>query len=409
MVQTAYLDHRDSRYRVNPYPILAEMREAAPVHWSPAIRGWAVLRYDLVHHVLNNPAHSADTFTSYYEALPSDFKIQSESLMRYLGNWLVFLDPPKHTRMRRLTAKVFTSRALQTIRPNVENIVSHLISEMREKDEPDLVASFSNPLPAYVIMDMLGVPRPMLPDMKVWSDEIKLFIGVAGNTENKYPRARHGVECMAAAFRELIDAHRKNPRDNILSLLIAARDDEADGGKLSDDELIATAILFLFAGHETTTNLVSMASLAMMRDEALRQQFLGLRSTCDIENAVEEFLRYDGPTPVMMRQAVEDHELGGQQISAGQNVFPVIASANRDPTMFEAPDEIRLGRTPNRHLTFGYGTHFCLGAPLARMEAQIALPELHRAFPAMTLADEPTWADGLTLRGPATLPVRLTH
>lgn len=408
-LQSGYLDHRDPRFRVDPYPLLAEMREVAPLHWSPAVRGWAVLRYDLVHHVLNSPQHSADTFTPYYKALPPDFQIQTESLMRFLGNWLVFIDPPKHTRMRRLTAKVFTTRALQTIRPNVSDIVGHLIADMQDHDELDLVAGFSNPLPAYVIMDMLGVPRTMLPDMKAWSDDIKLFIGVSGNTENKYPRARHGVEAMAAAFRDLIDDHRRTPRDNILSLLIAARDDEADGGRLTDDELIATAILFLFAGHETTTNLVSMASLAMMRDENLRQDFLGLTAPEGIENAVEEFLRHDGPTPVMMRLAVEDHELAGQEITAGEKMFPVIASANRDPSMFDAPDVIRLDRTPNRHLTFGYGTHFCLGAPLARMEAQIALPALHRAFPRMTLAGEPEWADGLTLRGPSVLPVRLTN
>jgi cytochrome P450 len=406
MSASAYLDPKNPQFRIDPYPLFAELREAAPIHWSPALKGWVTLRYETVRHVLSNPTHSVDSFTPYYEALPSDYQIQSRSLLRFLGNWLVFIDPPRHTRLRRLTAKVFTTRALQSIRPNVERIVDHLLSTMDDRDELDLVSAFSNPLPAYVIMDMLGVPRSMLPDMKAWSDEIKLFIGVALAAEDKYARAVHGVEAMADAFRDLIRQHRAAPRDNVLSLLIAARDD-VDGGQLTDDELIATAILFLFAGHETTTNLVSMASLAIMTDDALRQRFLALSSDDAIEAAVEEFLRHDGPTPVMMRVAVTEHELGGQPIAAGDRVFPVIASANRDPGTFATPDAIDFARTPNRHLTFGYGTHFCLGAPLARMEAQIALPALHNRFPNMALGGEIAWADGMTLRGPTALPVRL--
>lgn len=407
MPATATLDPRDPAFRVDPYPSLAALRASAPVHWSPALKGWVVLRYDSVMHVLNSPRHSADSFRPSYKALPSAFQAESESLLRYLGNWLVFTDPPDHTRLRRLTARVFTSRSLQAIRPNVERIVEHLIADLDGHDEVDLVARFANPLPAYVIMDMLGVPRALLPEMKAWSDEIKLFIGVASSVENKYARARHGVEAMADAFRGLIAAQRQAPKDNILSLLIAARDDEG-GGRLTDDELIATSILFLFAGHETTTNLISMASLALMRDERLRAEFLSLGGDAGrVELAVEEFLRHDGPTPVMMRIATEDHALEGQEIAAGARVFPVIASANRDPDVFDEADTIRLGRTPNRHATFGYGTHFCLGAPLARMEAQIALPALHRRFPKMHVAAAPDWADGLTLRGPTTLPVHL--
>ena len=238
----AYLDPRAPGFRSDPYPMLAALRAEAPVHWSPALKGWVVLRYEQVKHVLHSPQHSADSFSPYYNALPSVHQQNCETLMRYLGNWLVFIDPPKHTRMRRLTAKVFTTRSLLQIQPNVEAIAAHLIGEMEQahaqgNDEMDLVAAFSNPLPAYVIMDMLGVPRAMLPDMKIWSDEIKLFIGVAQGVPDKYDRARHGVEAMAEAFRALIGEHRKNPRDNILSLLIAARDD-ADGGKLTDYELI---------------------------------------------------------------------------------------------------------------------------------------------------------------------------
>ena len=164
----------------------------------------------------------------------------------------------------------------------------------------------------------------------------------------------------------------------------------------------------MFAGHETTTNLITMASRALMLDSELRATFQRLRAFEEVELAVEEFLRHDGPTPVMMRVAAEDHELGRQHIAKGERVFPVIASANRDGDIFHDADRIDLSRTANRHMTFGFGTHFCLGAPLARMEAQIALPELHRRFPAMQLTGDTEWADGLTLRGPVALPVRLT-
>ncbi len=407
-----YLDPAHPNFARDPYAQLAALRRTAPVHWSPALKGWTVLQYDAVRHVLSNPTHSADTFTTYYQSLSPERQSQTQSLLRFLGNWLVFIDPPRHIRMRRITAKVFTTHALQKIETNVVSIVDHLLADMQRdaasgQTEQDLVARFSNPLPAYVIMDMLGVPRALLPEMKQWSDDIKLFIGVALNAEDKYTRATQGVDAMADAFRALIAAHRANPEDDILSLLIAARDDEADGSALTDDEIIATAILFLFAGHETTTNLVTMASLAMMRDEPLRQTFLGLDQPAQIELAVEEFLRHDGPTPIMMRVANVDHDLGDQHIKKGERVFPVIASANRDESVFENPDQINFSRTPNRHLTFGYGTHFCLGAPLARMEAKIALPKLHKTFPTMAATQPPVWADGYTLRGPTHLPVRL--
>ena len=176
---------------------------------------------------------------------------------------------------------------------------------------------------------------------------------------------------------------------------------------MSDDELVATSILFLFAGHETTTNLISMASMHLMSRPDVRAEFLALDGPEANSRAVEEFLRFDGPTPSMVRIALSEHEVGGQAIGAGERIYAMIASANRDSTVFDQADELDLARTPNAHVTFGYGAHFCLGAPLARMEANLALPALHRRFPQMALTGEPEWADGLTLRGPTSLPVRL--
>ncbi len=399
------LDPREPAFVADPYPQLAQLRARAPIHWSPALKAWVVTRYDDVHTVLLDRQLSADTVTPFYKAQPSETQAKIQSLMRYLGNWMVFKDPPDHTRIRNLVSRVFTSRALERVEPNVVAIIKDLLCDLESKEQVDLVAAFSNPLPAYVIMDMLGVPRAMLPDMKHWSDEIKLFIGAAQAVPDKYDRARAGVEAMADAFREVIADRRRDPGDDLLSRLIAVRDE--DDGRLTDDELVASSILFLFAGHETTTNLISTASLHLMRHPEQREVFLKLRSDDEIARAIEEFLRFDGPTPSMVRIALREHALAGQTVMAGERIYAMIAGANRDPAAFERPEELDVLRVPKRHYAFGYGTHFCLGAPLARLEASLALPALHNRFPTMQLAGEPEWADGLTLRGPVRLPVNL--
>jgi len=407
-VTIPHLDPGDPAYRANPYPVLAQLREADPVHWSPALKGWVVTRYEDVQTVMRAAAMSADRITPFYASLPSETRSRVESLVRYLGRWLVFRDPPDHTRLRGLIARAFTPKALADIRPNVEAIVAHLLERIEStgRDEIDLVAEFANLLPAYVIMDMLGVPRAMLPQFKAWSDDIRLFIGTAKATPDKYERTRRGVEAMADAFRALIAEHRLERRHDVLQTLIDAH--EEGSGRLTDDELIATSILFLFAGHETTTALIAVGSAALVTHPAERNKLVALDRPEAIASAVEEMLRYDGPTPAMVRVALQDHTIGGKRIASGDRVYTMIAAANRDPAVFHQPDRFDISRSPNPHMTFGFGTHFCLGAPLARLEAQIALPRLHRAYPEMDLCGgDLDWADGLVLRGPAKLMVRL--
>jgi cytochrome P450 len=242
--------------------------------------------------------------------------------------------------------------------------------------------------------------------MRLWSEDIKLFIGTARHTPDKYALARRGTEAMAACFSDLITARRAEPREDILTMLVAAND--AEDGRLSDTELIATSILFLFAGHETTASLIATASIALMRDAAARAEFLALDTPQAIAMAVEEFLRFDGPTPAMMRIARQETEIGGHPIKPGDRVWTIIGAANRDPAVFMNADQLDLARAPNPHVTFGFGAHFCLGAPLARLEAQLALPRLHRRYPRMALTADPShWTDGLTLRGPGRVPVAL--
>jgi cytochrome P450 len=391
--------------RADPYPYLADLRARAPVHYAPALKGWAVLRHADVQRVMRDPRMSADKITPFYRALEPAQKSEVEILVEYLGRWLAFQDPPNHTRLRALIARAFTPKALATVRPNVEAVIDLLLADLDGRAHFDLVAEFANPLPAYVIMDMLGVPRTLLPQMRAWSEDIKLFIGTAKHTPDKYALARRGTEAMAACFRGLITERRAAPRDDVLTTLVAAND--AQDGRLSDPELIATCILFLFAGHETTASLIAMASIALMQHDAARAQFLALETPQQVGVAVEEFLRYDGPTPAMMRIALDEAEIDGAQIARGDRVWTMIGAANRDPDVFIDPDRLDLTRTPNQHVTFGFGAHFCLGAPLARLEAVLALPRLHRQFPRMALAGPPSgWNDGLTLRGPGRVDVK---
>ena len=397
-------DPADPGFRIDPYPIFARLRADNPVHWADAVRGFVVTRYADVQRVMRDPALSADRITPFYKAQGAQVQSEVATLVRYLGRWLVFRDPPDHTRLRALIARAFTPKALASIRPNVARITQHLLVQLEGRERCDLVADFANLLPAYVIMDMLGVPRVMLPEMKSWSDDIKLFIGTAQSAPDKYARAHRGVAGMAEAFRGLIATHRAHPEDDVLSALIAARDDAS--GRLDDDELVATAILFLFAGHETTASLIAMGSMALMANPDQRRRLLDDARL--VGPAVEECLRFDGPTPAMVRIALQELRLGDQMIKAGDRVVALLGSANRDPAVFEAPDRFDVGRSPNPHITFGYGTHFCLGAPLARLEAQIALPLLHARYPEMAMAGgEVPWSDGLTLRGPLAMPVSL--
>jgi cytochrome P450 len=392
-------------YRENPYPVLARLRDEDPVHFSPALKGWVLTRHADVQFVMRADTMSVDKITPFYKALPSDTKAKVELLVRYLGNWLPFKDPPDHMRLRTLINWAFTPKALNEMRPHVTSIVDHLLDAMHGKDRIDLVADFTNPLPAYVIMDMLGVPRSRLAEMKEWSDDIRLFIGTARGIPDKYDRVKRGTQAMGDMFRNLIAARRASPEDDMLSHLVGVHDQE--NGRLSDDELIATCILFLFAGHETTTSLLTTASKTMLEQPELKSVFLDLDER-ETPIAVEEFLRHDGPTPAMMRIALQDHTIGDRQIKTGDRVWTMLAAANRDPVAFKNPDTVDLHRRPNPHVTFGYGPHLCLGAPLARLEARIALPRLHARYPAMRLAGEPlVWVDGLGLRGLEALPVHL--
>jgi cytochrome P450 len=400
---TRVFNPADPAVRANPYPILARMRREDPVHWSPQLKAWILTRYDDVKRALGTPDMSPDRLTPFYAKLPEATQSTLAEAMRYLNLWIVFRDPPEHTRVRGLVNKAFLPGTINAFRPEIERITNKLLDRLALKEEADLVADFTMQLPALVIMGMLGVPDRWLLQIKEWSDAIMLFIGSAQDTPGKYELARRGAHEMAAFFRREIASRRESPRNDLLSLLIAARDER---DSLSEDELVATSMLLLFAGHETTTNLLSTASLALMRNPDQRRRFLAQPELAG--TAVEEFLRYDAPANAMTRIVRVPHELGGKQLASGDRVFAIINAANRDQTQFDDPDSLDVGRTPNRHLTFGQGIHFCLGAQLARLEARIALPLLFDRFPGLKpAAAAPVWLDALIMRGLKSLPVEL--
>ncbi len=405
MTALAY-DPADPAVRRNPFPLYARLQDDDPVHWSPALKAWVLTRYDDVRQMLLTDAMSPDRLRPFYAQLQCERRDTLAEVMRYMSLWMVFRDPPEHTRLRRLVGTVFNLKALEALDGPVTRVVDHLLDQLPTGVPVDWAQQVAAPLPAYVIMDMLAIPYSAFPELKEASDELRAFIGGARADGDRYATARRGAERLASFFRDLIAQRRAAPGDDFVSRMIAARDDE---GRLSEDELVATCMLVLFAGHETTTHLLGNAVNALL-DHPDQLQRLQDRpeDPALITSAVEEFLRYDGPSNALARVVKVEHQIDGKTLRVGDRVFGFANAANRDPRAFTDPQGLDLGRTPNRHLTFGFGTHFCMGAPLARLEGQRCVGRLVQRFTHIRRAPgEPDWVDALAMRGVFTLPVIL--
>jgi cytochrome P450 len=388
----------------DPFPLYARLRDEDPAHWSPHLKAWVLTRYDDVKRVcLDTAGMSSDRLRPFFATLPSAEAARVADLMRYLTLWMVFRDPPEHTRLRRLAAKVFTVRSINALRPEVEAITRRLLDAAQEREDFDVVADFAGPLPALVIMRMLGVPEGELERLKRLSDEMALFIGSARDTPHKYGRAEAATAEMAELFRKLIMKRRAKPERDLLTDLVQVED---QGERLSDDELVAMCVLLLFAGHETTTHHIANGLRALL---AFPAELARLRAQPALAAAaVEELLRYDGPIGAQVRIVQEPLDLHGKALRAGERVFLLMNAANRDPRAFEDPDRLDLSRHGVPHLTFGFGAHICLGFPLARLEGQIALPALLARWRGIELAAQRLeWIDSMVLRGVKAMPVRV--
>ena len=395
----------DQDVLANPFPLYQRLRDEDPAHWSPHLKAWVLTRYDDVKRVCLDLHMSSDRLRPFFRALPSAEAARMAELIRILTLWMVFRDPPEHTRLRRLASRVFHVRSINALRPNIEALTGWLLERIGERERFDFIAEFAGPLPALVIMDMLGVPRGELERLKRLSDEMALFIGSARDTPGKYGRAEAATQEMADLFRALIAARRAEPQRDLLSELVHLDD---DGDRLTEDELVATCVLLLFAGHETTTHHVTNGLAALLRFPAELEK---LRANPALAPAaVEELLRYDGPIGAQVRIVQEPQRFHGREFQRGERVFLMMNAANRDPRAYEEPDRVDLARHGVPHLTFGYGAHICLGFPLARLEGQIALPAVLKRWRRIEpMAERLEWMDSMVLRGMKAFPVRVSN
>jgi cytochrome P450 len=388
----------DPEFVADPYPTYHRLRIEDPVHRSP-LGFWVLTRYEDVVGVLRDHRFAKEAIAS--------FVAQKLGLEQTAGIGISMLDrdPPDHTRLRSLVSKAFTPRVVEGLRPRIRQIVGELLDRAEDRRAMDLIEDFAYPIPVIVICEMLGVPVEDHERFRGWSLDLArgLDASMLGPQSEVALRAMASRRALSEYFRELIAARRATPRADLLSALIAA---EEAGDKLSEQELLATCILLLVAGHETTVNLLGNGTLALLRHPdqlSLLRENPGM-----IAGAVEELLRYDGPVQRTARVPGVDAIVAGHKIAAGEMVMPFIGAADRDPAQFPDPDRLDLARADNRHVAFGMGIHFCLGAPLARLEGQIAIDTLVHRFPKLALAtDRPQYRQSLTLRGLTSLPVSL--
>ncbi|GGO56023.1 cytochrome P450 family protein [Streptomyces lasiicapitis] len=396
-------------FATNPYPAYAWLREHAPVHRTTlpsGVEAWLVTRYADARQALadqrlsKNPAHHDEpAHAKGKTGIPGERKAE---LMTHLLN----IDPPDHTRLRRLVSKAFTPRRVAEFAPRVQELTDQLIDGFKDKGEADLIHEFAFPLPIYAICDLLGVPREDQDDFRDWAG---MMIRHGGGPRGGVARS---VKKMRGYLAELIHRKREDPGEDLISGLIRASD---HGEHLTENEAAAMAFILLFAGFETTVNLIGNGTYALLthpEQRAQLQQSLAAGDTGLLETGLEELLRYDGPVELATwRFATEPLRIGGQDIAAGDPVLVVLAAADRDPERFERPDLLDLTRRDNQHLGYGHGVHYCLGAPLARLEGQTALATLLRRLPDLQLAVDPEelrWRGGLIMRGLRTLPVTFT-
>jgi cytochrome P450 len=403
MPQPPRVDLLDPAFKANPYPTYAELRSTAPVHRVELPDGlgiWLITRYDDVLAVLKDERFVKD----WRKALTPEQLAQVPPIppvMEALSRNMLDMDPPDHQRLRSLVSKAFTPRLIKRLRPRVQAIAAGLLDAVQDRGEMDLIDDYAFPLPITVIAELLGVPAEDRDSFREWSDA-----AVSGNTTQEHlekvliPHMQAFTDYLHALFEE----KRKNPKDDLVSALLRA---EEAGDKLSEDELLGMVFLLLVAGHETTVNLIGNGVLALLQHPDQLQKLKDDPSL--IKPAVEELLRYDGPVETSTeRFAREDVRIGETVIPRGEMVLVVLAAADHDPERFADPDELDITRVDNRHLAFGKGIHHCLGAPLARMEGQIAISTLLARMPDLRLKGSPeslSWRPGLTLRGLRGLPL----
>lgn len=395
-------DPRDPDVIQHPLDTLLRLQAEDPVHWSPLLKGWVLTRHDDVKAVQMNSGITSDRLTPFFESQRGEERARLNDLIRYLNTWVVFKDPPDHTRLRGLLNKVVTPGVMRGLEKGIAELADGLLDKIAARGDGrfECISEFANPLPASVIMDLLGVPREDMNSLRDWSMLLQPFLGNATGPGDKYETGRAGIVAMADYFRDAAKQRLARPRGDVISHFVMLQ----QTGQISEDELIGSCILFLFAGHETTTNLIGNGIRALLANPAQKARLVADPSL--IASAVEEMLRFEGPTGAVVRVVKVPFELRGKALCEGDRVFAMVNAANHDPDVFERAAVFDISRTPNRHLTFNHGIHFCLGAPLARAEARIAISRLFARFPDVAMAtDTVEYMDTLTMRGVREMPM----
>ena len=403
----------------DPAPIFAAMLAREPVHYSPSLKSWVIADYDNVRLALSDPRFSVEKISPFADHMAGGANAHKiRELSRVLGGWMVFKDPPAHSRLRQVLQQPFKPREMEKLRPAIIRIAEDVAAEMAPMagGVVDFIAAFASPLPARVIGMLIGVDGAMVPQLTAWSVDIGKFVFSARDTPDKYDRAYRAVMDIEIFYRQIIAEHRARPRDDLLSQMIAfegsADGDDADsgadngGGPLTDDEIVSMLILFLFAGHETTTNLITNGLLALLENPTQMAQLY--KDDHLLTSAIEEFLRYQGPVQTVVRIAKEDIPMANITILAGARIFALLNASHRDPDMFNDAHSVDIARGSNAHMAFGFGIHMCIGAPLARIEGQEAFRTLFRHFDHFkleTAALSLSWRDDFVTRGLETLPI----
>jgi len=388
----------DPAVLADPYPLYHRLRSDAPVHWDRFLHAWVVTRYADVVKVLH-------TFSANRTPTPEQLSTMGLSALNPIAKVMVkqmlFMDAPAHTRLRGLASAAFTPRRVEVLREHIQEIANGLLDRVQACGQMDVIADFAAPMPAIVTAEMLGVPTEDHARLKNWSADFAEMLGNFQHNPDRIPRVLESTNNLTDYFQAAIRDVREHPREGLIHSFLTA---ELNGDRLTEEEIVANCIVTMVGGQETTTNLIGNGLLTLMRNP---QQLAQLRDDSRlIPSAVEELLRFESPSQHTGRIAPEDVEIGGKQIRKGQAVMAVMAAANRDPERFCDPDRLILDRADNKHLAFGWSNHFCFGAPLARMEGQIAFETILRRLPNLNVIPRPlTWRANSGLRGLTALPV----
>ncbi|AUB36053.1 Cytochrome P450 [Nostoc flagelliforme CCNUN1] len=395
----------DSEFRADPYPTYHRIRFEEPVHRN-FLGSWVLTRYADVQAVLRDPRFRSDNLPQRLKNKNPYLKDQHKDLNALAGfssKWLLYLEPPDHTRLRSLVGKAFSPSVVERMRPQIQEVVDELIGKVQQRGSMDIISELARPLPMRVISKMLGIPQEIQSQVYQWANDLSTIFDPLNSLES-FAHMNQVILKFSESLSELIAQREKKPQQDLISSLIAARN-EAD--KLSNNEILSLCMLLFATGEETTVNLIGNGMLALLRHPDQMEKLK--REPTIIQSAVEELLRYDSPIQGISRIAIENVEIGGKKITAGEQVIVYLGAANRDPAEFSEPDQLELTRSDNRHLAFADGLHYCLGAALARVEGQIAINSLLQRLPDLKLhIDTLEWRKNISLRGLLALPVTFT-